>query len=90
MASLVFTSADQHARYWEAKAHPDKPEMMDEFRSIIEERDRKERRRKDLDRRAKEDYESRNMAREARKYRRAMENRLKQLEGRHKYSFWRS
>ena len=90
MASLVFTSHKQHQRYWEAKGHPDKPEMMDEFRNIIEERDRKDRRRKELDRSAKEDYDSRSRAQEGRRYRRAQEKRLQQLEGRHKYSFWRS
>ena len=90
MASLVFTSASQNSRYWYAKSRPDKPELMEEFRDIIADRDKKDQRRKELERKSKEDYELRARKQEERRHRRAVEDRMKQLENRHKYSFWRT
>jgi DNA-binding GntR family transcriptional regulator len=87
---MVFKSAAQSNRYWYAKSRPDKPELMDEFRDIVEaaEKEDEERRRRDMksklrDKMRKEDEEDR-------RYKKKMEQRLQDIERRHKYSFWRS
>lgn len=90
MASMVFKSAAQENKYWYARSRPDKPELMDEFRDIIEAAEEEDERRRQREMKSKVRDKERKQEEEDRRYKKKMEQRLKEIERRHKYSFWRS